>query len=153
MPSRNQMTAEHSISWMQPPRLSWMSSQISSLHTALAMNIGTPNCIRSLSRVIPDPSSFKLRLPQILRPLRKAVKVWLLAPIQTPEHWCKSSKLVTTIVSTFTAYYIHLWSTHFPEVSLSAPLPSFDGRAVQYPSVQNLRDYMSWRQVDCEIGL
>ncbi|KAF7863894.1 hypothetical protein EAF04_006859 [Stromatinia cepivora] len=66
----------------------------------------------------------------------------------------RSSKLVTTIVSTFTAYYIHFWSTYFPELEmqLTAPLPSFDGRAVQYPSVQNLRDYMSWRQVDCHIN-
>jgi tRNA(His) guanylyltransferase len=61
------------------------------------------------------------------------------------------SKLVTTIVSTFTAYYVHLWASFFPETPLSPPLPSFDGRAVQYPSVQNLRDYMSWRQVDCEL--
>lgn len=60
------------------------------------------------------------------------------------------SKLVTTIVSAFTAYYVHLWSSFFPEIPLSPPLPSFDGRAVQYPSVRNLRDYMSWRQVDCE---
>ncbi|KAI9648405.1 tRNA-His guanylyltransferase [Ciborinia camelliae] len=66
----------------------------------------------------------------------------------------RSSKLVTTIVSTFTAYYVHFWSTYFPEpaMQLTAPLPSFDGRAVQYPSVQNLRDYMSWRQVDCHIN-
>ncbi|CAL3972235.1 unnamed protein product [Diplocarpon coronariae] len=64
----------------------------------------------------------------------------------------RSSKLVTTVLSTFTAYYIHLWSAHFLDVPLSAPLPSFDGRAVQYPSVQNLRDYMSWRQVDCHIN-
>ncbi|KAI1003027.1 tRNA(His) guanylyltransferase [Podosphaera aphanis] len=64
----------------------------------------------------------------------------------------RSSKLVTTVVSTFTAYYIHLWSTFFPEAPLSTPLPSFDGRAVQYPSFQNLRDYMSWRQVDCHIN-
>ncbi|KAE9368809.1 tRNA guanylyltransferase [Stipitochalara longipes BDJ] len=64
----------------------------------------------------------------------------------------RSSKLVTTIVSTFTAYYVHLWASFFPETLLSAPLPSFDGRAVQYPSVQNLRDYMSWRQVDCHIN-
>ncbi|KAE8450633.1 transcriptional activator [Mollisiaceae sp. DMI_Dod_QoI] len=64
----------------------------------------------------------------------------------------RSSKLVTTIVSTFTAYYVHLWSTFFPEMPLTPPLPSFDGRAVQYPSVQNLRDYMSWRQVDCHIN-
>ncbi|TGO78736.1 hypothetical protein BELL_0056g00230 [Botrytis elliptica] len=66
----------------------------------------------------------------------------------------RSSKLVTTIVSTFTAYYVHFWPTYFPDpgMQLTAPLPSFDGRAVQYPSVQNLRDYMSWRQVDCHIN-
>ncbi|KAK4147786.1 Thg1 C terminal domain-containing protein [Dichotomopilus funicola] len=64
----------------------------------------------------------------------------------------RSSKLVSTIVSTFTAYYVHLWSTHFPETPLSPPLPSFDGRAVCYPTVTNLRDYMSWRQVDCHIN-
>jgi tRNA(His) guanylyltransferase len=63
-----------------------------------------------------------------------------------------SSKLVTTVVSTFTAYYVHLWPQYFPDKPLSPPLPSFDGRAVQYPSIQNLRDYMSWRQVDCHIN-
>ncbi|KAF6844206.1 tRNA guanylyltransferase [Colletotrichum musicola] len=61
-------------------------------------------------------------------------------------------KIVSTVVSTFTANYIYLWSTYFPETPLSPPLPSFDGRAVCYPSVSNLRDYMSWRQVDCHIN-
>ncbi|KAI0178769.1 Thg1 C terminal domain-containing protein [Hypoxylon sp. FL1284] len=64
----------------------------------------------------------------------------------------RSSKIVSTIVSTFTAYYVHLWPTYFQDQPLSAPFPSFDGRAVCYPSVQNLRDYMSWRQVDCHIN-
>lgn len=60
-------------------------------------------------------------------------------------------KLVTTIVSTFTAYYIHLWGTYFPDKPLMPPyLPSFDGRAVIYPNAHILRDYMSWRQVDCK---
>lgn len=31
-------------------------------------------------------------------------------------------------------------------------MPTFDGRAVCYPSESNLRDYMSWRQVDCHIN-
>ncbi|KAK7985398.1 tRNA-His guanylyltransferase, partial [Apiospora saccharicola] len=39
-----------------------------------------------------------------------------------------------------------------PDMPLAPPLPSFDGRAVCYPSVQNMRDYMSWRQVDCHIN-
>jgi tRNA(His) guanylyltransferase len=64
----------------------------------------------------------------------------------------RASKLVSTVVSTFTANYVYSWSTHFPDTPLSPPLPSFDGRAVCYPSVQNLRDYMSWRQVDCHIN-
>jgi len=65
----------------------------------------------------------------------------------------RTSKLVSIIVSTFTAYYVHKWSTFFPSVPLEPGfLPTFDGRAVQYPSVRNLRDYMSWRQVDCHIN-
>ncbi|KAF9875791.1 tRNA guanylyltransferase [Colletotrichum karsti] len=64
----------------------------------------------------------------------------------------RASKLVSTVVSTFTANYVYLWSQHFPDSPLSPPLPSFDGRAVCYPSVSNLRDYMSWRQVDCHIN-
>ncbi|KAJ9668463.1 tRNA-His guanylyltransferase [Coniosporium apollinis] len=64
----------------------------------------------------------------------------------------RASKLTTTIVSIFTAYYVQLWPACFPETPLSMPLPSFDGRAVMYPSVRNLRDYLSWRQVDCHIN-
>ncbi|KAK0384114.1 hypothetical protein NLU13_8203 [Sarocladium strictum] len=64
----------------------------------------------------------------------------------------RASKLVSTVVSTFTANYVHQWSTYFPDTPLTSPLPTFDGRAVCYPSIQNLRDYMSWRQVDCHIN-
>ncbi|KAI2825957.1 hypothetical protein CBS133816_7921 [Aspergillus niger] len=65
----------------------------------------------------------------------------------------RSAKLVTTIVSTFTAHYIYLWGTYFPHTPLQpAALPSFDGRAVMYPNSRIFRDYMSWRQVDCHIN-
>ncbi|KAL2847941.1 putative tRNAHis guanylyltransferase [Aspergillus pseudodeflectus] len=65
----------------------------------------------------------------------------------------RGAKLVTTIVSTFTAHYIFLWGKFFPDMPLQSPyLPSFDGRAVVYPTTKNLRDYMSWRQVDCHIN-
>lgn len=30
--------------------------------------------------------------------------------------------------------------------------PSFDARSILYPSKENIRDYLSWRQVDCHIN-
>lgn len=74
-------------------------------------------------------------------------KTWLSGASDVPN-----SKLITTIATTFTSHFIHLWPAHFPAQPLTPPMPSFDGRAVMYPSVQNLRDYMSWRQVDCHIN-
>ncbi|KAK2875621.1 Glucose-responsive transcription factor [Arthroderma sp. PD_2] len=65
----------------------------------------------------------------------------------------RNSKLVSTIVSAFTAHYTFKWTSFFPDTPLEPNfLPTFDGRAVQYPSIKNLRDYMSWRQVDCHIN-
>jgi tRNA(His) guanylyltransferase len=62
----------------------------------------------------------------------------------------RAAKLISTIVSTFTAFYVHLWGKFMEGVELEmACLPTFDGRAVCYPSLGNLRDYLRWRQVDC----
>ncbi|KAL2419581.1 tRNA(His) guanylyltransferase [Exophiala dermatitidis] len=76
----------------------------------------------------------------------------------------RAAKLVSTVVSAFTAAYVKLWPEVFggrseegeegregEGLSLSM-LPTFDGRAVCYPSWENLRDYLSWRQVDCHIN-
>lgn len=62
-------------------------------------------------------------------------------------------KLVSTVVSTFTTHYVVNWNRHFPDRPLDAAvLPTFDGRAVSYPSLRTIRDYLSWRQVDCHIN-
>ncbi|KAH7277077.1 hypothetical protein KP509_39G033400 [Ceratopteris richardii] len=63
----------------------------------------------------------------------------------------RSSKLVSVIVSLFAASYVFNWHTHFPDKKLQYP-PAFDGRAVCYPDDSILRDYLSWRQVDCHIN-
>ncbi|CAG8538459.1 15022_t:CDS:2 [Acaulospora colombiana] len=47
--------------------------------------------------------------------------------------------------------YVFYWKEYFPLKELLYP-PSFDGRVVLYPSDNNLRDYLSWRQVDCHIN-
>ena len=60
-----------------------------------------------------------------------------------------SSKLVTNVVSLFAASFVFHWPRHFPSETLLYP-PAFDGRVVLYPSSAILRDYLSWRQADCE---
>ena len=59
------------------------------------------------------------------------------------------SGIVSAMVSFFSSMYISKWKEFFPLIELKYP-PSFDGRAVCYPSSEILRDYLSWRQVDCE---
>lgn len=58
------------------------------------------------------------------------------------------SGMVSAIVSLFSSLYVMKWREFFPHKELKYP-PSFDGRAVCYPSDEVLRDYLAWRQVDC----
>ncbi|CAG8462025.1 375_t:CDS:2 [Ambispora gerdemannii] len=60
-------------------------------------------------------------------------------------------KILTTIVSLFSSNYVFHWKHYFPAKELLYP-PSFDGRVILYPSDDNLRDYLSWRQADCHIN-
>ncbi|KAK9321954.1 Thg1 C terminal domain-containing protein [Lipomyces orientalis] len=65
----------------------------------------------------------------------------------------REAKLVSTFASTFTAHYQFLWPQYFPQRVLDGNmLPTFDARAVLYPSLREVRDYFSWRQADCHIN-
>ncbi|GMM34888.1 tRNA guanylyltransferase [Saccharomycopsis crataegensis] len=66
----------------------------------------------------------------------------------------REAKLVSTFVSSFTSYYIFYWNDYFVDkkLNLDDGLPTFDGRAVLYPNIKRIRQYFSWRQVDCHIN-
>ncbi|RKP23061.1 interphase cytoplasmic foci protein 45 [Syncephalis pseudoplumigaleata] len=64
----------------------------------------------------------------------------------------RESKIVSTICSLFTSAYVLHWPRYFPDTPLQYP-PSFDARAVCYPTSQHLRDYLSWRQADCKYSM
>lgn len=62
-------------------------------------------------------------------------------------------KLITTFSSSFAAYYQFYWLEFFPTKPLQPHrVPQFDARLVLYPNLSNIRDYFSWRQVDCHIN-
>ncbi|BGP39190.1 tRNA-His guanylyltransferase [Rhodotorula kratochvilovae] len=68
-------------------------------------------------------------------------------------HGRRASKLVTLVVSVFTAAYVALWPQYFPNSPLQLDqLPVFDGRVVQYTSELEIQDYLRWRQVDTHIN-
>ena len=63
----------------------------------------------------------------------------------------RASKLSSVVVSHFSSAYVFYWKDFFKNEPLQYP-PAFDGRVVLYPSDKNLRDYLSWRQVDCHVN-
>ncbi|XP_069755142.1 probable tRNA(His) guanylyltransferase isoform X2 [Narcine bancroftii] len=69
------------------------------------------------------------------------------------SNWFKrrASKFISHVVSQFSSSFVFYWEDFFKDQSLLFP-PGFDGRVVLYPSNQNLRDYLSWRQADCHIN-
>lgn len=70
---------------------------------------------------------------------------------ETEEFQRRKSKLESTVVSCFTGSYVFYWKEFFEDKPLLYP-PTFDSRTVVYPSNENVRDYLSWRQADCHIN-
>lgn len=65
----------------------------------------------------------------------------------------RQSKLVSYVVSQFTSSYVMNWSKWFPAAKDALRYaPTFDARAVLYPTDENLRDYLSWRQADTHVN-
>ena len=63
----------------------------------------------------------------------------------------RKSKLMTNIVSLFSSSFVFHWNEFFGDTKLIYP-PMFDARVVIYPAMENIRDYMNWRQADCHIN-
>ncbi|OII74641.1 uncharacterized protein cubi_00194 [Cryptosporidium ubiquitum] len=63
----------------------------------------------------------------------------------------KSDKILTNVVSLFTSSFVFYWDNYFPNTKLLYP-PTFDGRIITYPTDEDIKTYLSWRQVDCHIN-
>uniref|UniRef100_A0A0B6ZC82 tRNA(His) guanylyltransferase n=2 Tax=Arion vulgaris TaxID=1028688 RepID=A0A0B6ZC82_9EUPU len=63
----------------------------------------------------------------------------------------RASKIMTNVVSLFASSFTMYWPQFFNTQELKYP-PAFDARVVLYPTDDNLKDYLSWRQADCHIN-
>ncbi|XP_055610199.1 probable tRNA(His) guanylyltransferase [Uranotaenia lowii] len=64
----------------------------------------------------------------------------------------RKDKLISYLCSLFTSAYLFNWSYIFKDTKTLKYPPVFDSRAVLYPTDQNIRDYLSWRQADLHIN-
>ncbi|CRH02978.1 tRNAHis guanylyltransferase, putative [Plasmodium relictum] len=71
---------------------------------------------------------------------RKSTKIWNR----------RYDKILSSVVSYFTSSFVYKWKIFFKK-DLVYP-PSFDARIIIYPSEKEIKDYFSWRQVDCHIN-
>lgn len=62
----------------------------------------------------------------------------------------RAAKLLTYVTSLFSTSYVMNWPQWMQRPLAYAPC--FDGRVVLYPSDDNLRDYLSWRQADVHVN-
>ncbi|CAI5760165.1 unnamed protein product [Candida verbasci] len=63
----------------------------------------------------------------------------------------REMKLITLFSSLMSCYYIYYWQKLIGQLD-EDHLPLFDARAILYPNFNLVRDYFSWRQVDCHIN-
>lgn len=63
----------------------------------------------------------------------------------------RESKILSTVVSLFSAAYVTFWPKVMDGKELEC-IPSFDGRLVLYPTTKHLRDYLAWRQADTHVN-
>lgn len=63
----------------------------------------------------------------------------------------REDKILSCVLSLFSSAYVFYYSKYFPDRPLKQ-IPSFDARIVLYPSIEDLKAYLSWRQVDTHIN-
>mmetsp|Transcript_8624 Transcript_8624/g.13364 ORF Transcript_8624/g.13364 Transcript_8624/m.13364 type:complete len:147 (+) Transcript_8624:158-598(+) len=69
----------------------------------------------------------------------------------------RQDKIMSCVLSLFSSAYTYGFADFFggeDQGGFTRPLriPSFDGRIVLYPSLDDLKAYINWRQVDCHIN-
>jgi tRNA(His) guanylyltransferase len=56
----------------------------------------------------------------------------------------REDKILSCVLSLFSSSYVFYFSKYFESIPLKT-IPSFDARVVLYPSLEDLKAYLSWR--------
>jgi tRNA(His) guanylyltransferase len=62
----------------------------------------------------------------------------------------REDKILSCVLSLFSSAYTYKFDEYFGIKPLK--IPSFDARVVLYPAIEDIKAYLSWRQVDCHVN-
>lgn len=110
-----------------------------------------PNDLQGLSLMNRSAEEVLHRFPEIWIAYGQSDEYSFVLKKNTTLFNRRYEKIVSCIVSCFSSAFALNFQTFFPNKKLQE-VPIFDGRCVCYPDIKTLRDYLSWRQVDCHIN-
>ena len=113
-------------------------------------NFIKPNDQRNLHLLNHCASQIMLQYPDILLSYGQSDEYSFVLSKSSQVYQRRSFKITSLIVSLFTSLYIQNWTSFF-DVSM-IDTPCFDCRAIVYPNLDILKDYLMWRQVDCHVN-
>lgn len=111
-----------------------------------------PNDVRGLSLMTRAAQAVMAEFRDIVLAYGESDEYSFLFRRDTAVYGRRASKLTTYVASLFSSAFVFHWRECFPDGPALRYPPCFDARAVCYPTVQTVRDYFSWRQVDCHIN-
>ncbi|KAG0252880.1 hypothetical protein DFQ27_007800 [Actinomortierella ambigua] len=117
-----------------------------------AHNFTKPNDERALHLMNKAAQTVMKELHDIVLAFGESDEFSFLFRKSTDLYQRREAKIVTTVVSLFTSAYLYFWNDYFPASQRPKYPPCFDGRAVLYPSEEEVKDYFAWRQADTHIN-
>eukprot|EP00924_Labyrinthula_sp_SR-Ha-C_P009262 snap_masked-scaffold_2-processed-gene-18.41-mRNA-1 protein AED:0.03 eAED:0.03 QI:0/0/0/1/1/1/2/0/237 len=119
-------------------------------HFTKQQEYSKPNDIRGLNLFSKASEEVLSKYNDILVSYSQSDEVSFLFKKNTKLFNRRKSKILSTIVSIFTAAFVYHWKGFF-NTDLNS-IPTFDGRIICYPNELLIQHYFSWRQVDCHVN-
>lgn len=123
-----------------------------STSSLLNTNLKSPNDLRALSLMIHHAAVKVMEeLKNIILSYGESDEYSFVFRKDTSVYNRRGPKIMSYVNSLFSSSYVYYWKRYFSNEDLLYP-PAFDSRIILYPTDQNLRDYLSWRQADTHIN-
>ena len=114
-----------------------------------------PNDDRALQLMNAAACALMAAYPEVVLAYGQSDEFSFVLPPSCALYGRRREKLSSSFASLFSSLFTLQYAAFFPPPAAalqSECAPHFDGRCVQLPTDAHMRDYLSWRQVDCHVN-